>query len=202
MKKSIRVPRVEGFEKLEQFATDTIECINWAEYPYKPSVRFYIGYTEEALLVRYEVEEAHTKAICTTANGPVWEDSCVELFIKEPDSPFYFNFETNCIGVGLSAKRRSRSDCAHFTPEQAAPIVRHSSLPATPIDIKDGRWSLELTLPFSVLELNGTPERLLANLYKCGDGTTPIHFVSWSPIGVEQPDFHRPEWFGELIFDK
>ncbi|MBR3931598.1 MAG: hypothetical protein IKJ46_03350, partial [Tidjanibacter sp.] len=32
--------------------------------------------------------------------------------------------------------------------------------------------------------------------------TDPVHFVSWSPIGVEQPDFHRPEWFGELVLEK
>lgn len=202
MKKSIRVPRVEGFDHPEQFATDTIECINWSEYPYKPSVRFHIGHNDTSLLVRYEVEEAHTKAVCTTANGPVWKDSCVELFVKEPESDFYFNFETNCIGVGLSAKRRSRTDCAHFTAEQAAPIVRRSSLPAEPIDIKDGKWSLEVELPFAVLDIEGTPERLLANLYKCGDDTDPVHFVSWSPIGVEQPDFHRPEWFGELVLEK
>ena len=118
---------MEGFDHLEQFATDTIECINWSEYLYKPSVRFHIGHNGTSLLVRYEVEEAHTKAVCTTANGPVWEDSCVELFVKEPESAFYFNFETNCIGVGLSAKRRSRTECTHFTEEQAAPIVRRSS---------------------------------------------------------------------------
>lgn len=202
MKKSIRVPRVEGFGRLEQFATDTIECVNWNEFPYKPSVRFYIGHNGEAILVRYEVEEAHTKAVCTTPNGPVWEDSCVEFFVRVPQSPFYFNFETNCVGVGLSAKRLSRSECSHFTPEQDAPIVRHSSLPAEPIDIKNGKWNLELTLPFAVLDLEGTPDRLEANLYKCGDGTDPVHFVSWSPIEVATPNFHCPEWFGELIFEK
>ena len=202
MKKSINVPRVEGFNKLEQFATDTIECVNWAEYPYAPTVRFHIAHNGEAILVRYEVEELHTKAVCTTANGPGWEDSCVEFFVKEPDSPFYFNFETNCIGVGLSAKRRSRSDFAHFTPEQHAPIVRRSSLPAEPIDIKDGKWTLELTIPFATLGLDATPARLEANLYKCGDATSPAHYVSWSPIGVEKPDFHRPEWFGELILER
>ena len=202
MKKSINVPRVEGFDHLEQFATDTIECVNWAEFPYKPSVRFYIAHNGKALLVRYEVEEVNTKAVCTTANGPVWEDSCVEFFVKAPGSPFYFNFETNCIGVGLSAKRRSRSDFAHFTPEQDAPVVRHSSLPAEPIDIQNGRWTLDLTIPFATLELDTIPEILEANLYKCGDATTPTHYVSWSPIGLEQPNFHCPEWFGQLILEK
>lgn len=202
MKKSINVPRVTNFEELERFATDTIECINWQEYPYKPTVRFRIAHNGSAVLVRFDVEEVHTKAVCTNTNGPVWEDSCVEFFVKEPNAPHYFNFETNCIGVGLAAKRLSRTECTHLSEEEQSAIVRRSSLPKEPCDMANGVWSLELEVPFAVLGIEGVPEVLEANLYKCGDGTTPMHFVSWSPIGVTSPDFHRPEWFGKLIFEQ
>ena len=193
------MPRVEGFEKLEQFATDTIECINWAEYPYKPSVRFYIGYTEEALLVRYEVEEAHTKAICTTANGPVWEDSCVELFIANPKGEGYFNFEINCVGTLLAAFRQSRTDAEHFSEEKLSKIRRFGSIPHDVIDSRgEGqRWWMVVIVPFSVLGLERAPESLRLNLYKCGDKCDDMHFLSWNPIKLEQPNFHCPEFFGE-----
>ena len=46
------------------------------------------------------------------------------------------------------------------------------------------------------------PDTVSANFYKCGDKTAHIHFVSWSPIGCEKPDFHRPEYFGTLEFAK
>ena len=39
-----------------------------------------------------------------------------------------------------------------------------------------------------------------ANFYKCGDKTLQPHFLSWSPIHSEKPDFHRPEDFGIINF--
>ena len=35
--------------------------------------------------------------------------------------------------------------------------------------------------------------------YKCGDKTAHPHFLSWNPVGTPAPDFHRPDFFGELI---
>ena len=43
------------------------------------------------------------------------------------------------------------------------------------------------------------PESIRANFYKCGDKTAHPHYLSWSPIDTPKPDFHRPEFFGELI---
>ena len=39
------------------------------------------------------------------------------------------------------------------------------------------------------------------NFYKCGDETDYPHFGMWNPVGTEKPDFHRPEYFGELIIE-
>ncbi|WP_350005689.1 carbohydrate-binding family 9-like protein, partial [Phocaeicola dorei] len=40
-----------------------------------------------------------------------------------------------------------------------------------------------------------------ANFYKCGDELQKPHFLSWSPIKIEKPDFHRPDFFGLLEFE-
>lgn len=40
-----------------------------------------------------------------------------------------------------------------------------------------------------------------ANFYKCGDALKKPHFLSWSPINIEKPDFHRPDFFGEITFE-
>jgi hypothetical protein len=40
-----------------------------------------------------------------------------------------------------------------------------------------------------------------ANFYKCGDETETPHFGAWSPVQTPQPDFHRPEFFGRLVFE-
>ena len=63
-------------------------------------------------------------------------------------------------------------------------------------------WEVALVIPaqlFAVQPLRleaGTVLR--ANFYKCGDELSVPHFLSWNPIEVSQPDFHRPEYFGEL----
>ncbi|MFR4039417.1 MAG: carbohydrate-binding family 9-like protein, partial [Butyricimonas faecalis] len=38
------------------------------------------------------------------------------------------------------------------------------------------------------------------NIHKCGNKLPHPHFVTWNPIPTEKPDFHRPEFFGTLIF--
>ena len=36
---------------------------------------------------------------------------------------------------------------------------------------------------------------------KCGDDTAVPHFLSWNPIGAPRPNFHTPEYFGEIHFE-
>jgi hypothetical protein len=38
------------------------------------------------------------------------------------------------------------------------------------------------------------------NIYKCGDALPVPHYVSWRPIDTPDPDFHRPEYFGQIVF--
>lgn len=198
------VPSVGSFAELERFAKVSIDHVCWpSDFPYAPEVALAIAHTSDRLLLRFDVTEDNIKALCTEANGPVWKDSCCEFFVKVPDTEHYFNFETNCIGTGLAAKRLSRENCEHFAPEQMAKVLRRSSLPPVPVDMKQtASWSLELEVPFALLGCEDCPERLLANFYKCGDGTNKPHYLSWNPVMTEKPDFHRPEYFGELILEK
>jgi hypothetical protein len=39
------------------------------------------------------------------------------------------------------------------------------------------------------------------NVYKCGDNLPVPHFISWNPITTENPDFHRPDFFGQMKFE-
>lgn len=197
--KTLELPLVEGFGKLNLFASAKISELPWEkDFPYCPDVTLYIAHTTDALLLRFDVEEDNIKALCVSSNGPVWEDSCVEFFVRTPKSPFYYNFETNCIGTGLASKRLSRESCRHFSPAMMDQVKRKSSLPHTQINTGKGRWTLELTVPFKVLDCGQKPEMLLANFYKCGDKTEHPHFVAWSPIDNPKPNFHLPEFFGQL----
>ena len=200
MAESITVPYVSGFGGLQRFNRFAIDCVPWPDaFPYKPEVEVAIAHSDRSLLVRFDVEEEGCRAVCTEPNGPVWEDSCVEFFVKKPHSRYYFNFETSCIGVGLAGKRRSRSDFRHFTPEEMALIKRRAALPCKPFEAKEStKWSVELEIPFATLGCTGKPAELRANFYKCGDRTLRPHYLSWSPVLTPSPDFHRPEYFGKL----
>jgi hypothetical protein len=182
----------------DRLESQPIDCVNWSEFPYAPRVSFRIAHSDDALAIMFEVEEEHVRAVTLDSNGPVWEDSCVEFFVKGPQGEGYFNFEINCIGTALAAFRRSRTDADHFDEERMKQVRHFGSLPHAPINSQgEGqRWWMIEVIPFSLLGFERAPEYIEANLYKCGDGCNRAHFLSWSPIDLPEPNFHCPQFFG------
>ena len=41
-----------------------------------------------------------------------------------------------------------------------------------------------------------------ANFYKCADASSHPHWLTWAPVDWPQPDFHRKEFFGTLVFEQ
>ena len=187
-------------EALAGVDPQAIDCVNWNEFPYAPSVNFKLAYSDKALAVMFEVSEAHVRAAAMESNGPVWEDSCVEFFIMTSDGKHYINIEMNCVGTILAARRTSRHDAVHFSEDKLSAIRHFTSLPHEPIDAREegqNWWAVEV-IPFESLGFEQKPDSLRANLYKCGDKCDTPHFLSWSPIGLPQPDFHCPDFFGKI----
>lgn len=177
---------------------------NWAsEFPYAPDVVARMAYSATALVVMFDVAEEHLRAVELNNNGRVWEDSCVEFFVANPLGEGYYNFECNAIGTLLAAKRLSREEATHFSDSALQSIVRFGSLEHKKIDICSlSQWWIAEIIPFAVLGLTSAPKALKANLYKCGDNLLHPHFMSWSAVGCAKPDFHRPEYFGQLTFEE
>ena len=86
MKKVIEVPFVAGLcdkplsqvsEILEaQGVRQAIDCVDWPnEFPYKPITSFYIARDKECLYINYFVKGNYLRAVNSTDNSPVWEDS-------------------------------------------------------------------------------------------------------------------------------
>ena len=187
-------------EALAGIEPQAIDCVNWNEFPYAPSVNFKLAYSDKAIAVMFEVSEKHVRAAAMESNGPVWEDSCVEFFIMTSDGKHYINIEMNCVGTILAARRTSRHDAVHFSEDKLSAIRHFTSLPHEPIDAREegqNWWAVEV-IPFESLGFEQKPESVRANLYKCGDKCDTPHFLSWSPIGLPQPDFHCPDFFGKI----
>lgn len=196
-----------AFAKVE---SHPIACCNWPDgYPYAPEVRFRMFHTGELLLLRFDVAENYTAARVTEDNGEVWTDSCVEFFLAVGDETGYYNFETTCIGRMLLGFRHTHADAVHAAPEIMASVTRLTTLPfGETFEEREGdnRWSLTLAIPpqalfrHEIADWSGVEGRV--NLYKCGDKLSHPHFLSWRPIQTENPDFHRPEYFERVIFEK
>lgn len=189
----------------ESVGFETIDTVNWpGSYSVRPDARFNIARSSKAFFIHFVVNEKQIKAIYSEDQDPVWQDSCVEFFCQVPGSKTYFNFEFNCIGTCLATERKSRTeDVSPLSAEKMSQIKRYASLGNEPFEEKQGNfdWTLTVEIPFKLLGIDpdNLPASIKANFYKCGDETSVPHYVSWSPIEVENPDFHRPEFFGELV---
>ncbi len=215
MKKVIEVPCIAELSGMdlaqvgevleEKGVRQAIDCVNWPEeFPKKPIASYSIGRDSKYLYIDYFVRGKYLRAVNSENNSPVWQDSCVEFFLQKPGEKYYYNFEFNCIGTALASRRTSRHDAEHFPAEMMQKILRHSSVGTEPFSEKEGifPWSLTVAIPFELVGLDGDnlPDGFAANFYKCADGSSLPHYLSWSPIAVEKPDFHRPDFFGELQF--
>ena len=161
-----------------------------------------IAYDDEAILVRLRTVEKVIRAVESGPLGSPCEDSCLEFFFSPMENDLrYFNIEFNSVGClylgfGSSIKDLVRliwaDDNNLFAPE----IVK-----------SDGEWEVTYRIPYSFVRcffpdfsvFSG--KRIRANCYKCADFSEPPHYISWSPIVGEPFRYHRPECFGEMIFE-
>lgn len=189
---------------LDQYAAKApIATVNWPEYPERPEVEALIARSSHSLFLKFDVTEQSVRGTYTDDGSPVYQDSCVEFFVRHPDGRRYLNFEFNCLGTCDAARRQSRELAAPLVPTEYQRIRRHASLGRTPVAIDDKAtsWRLLIEIPFELMDLDGQalPSALRVNFYKCGDLTKRPHFLSWNPIELPTPNFHCPEYFGEAL---
>ncbi|MEF9950860.1 MAG: carbohydrate-binding family 9-like protein [Mucinivorans sp.] len=188
-----------------------IACNNWSkEYPYTPSANFSAAYDDQALYLRFRVIEDCAKALVGEDQGAVWTDSAVEFFISFDDTGYY-NFEFNCIGRALLAFRKQKPSPEVASPEVMAMIERDSTLGSECfeeryLDAGDKvNWELNVRIPREVFFRHKIEcfdgLRARGNFYKCGDGLSKPHYLSWSPIDTPAPNFHVEQFFGDLHFE-
>ena len=181
-----------------------LDCVNWPDrFPYAPQTSFRIATDGTHLYIYYETRGIGLRAVALQDNGAVWEDSCVEFFVQVPGQDCYRNFEVNCIGTLLASEKTPGSASKRFSESELATIRRYPSLEHKAIDLPEGEysWDMLLIIPIARLGLDRLPQTLRANFYKCGDKTSRPHYLSWNPIAFERPNFHLPEFFGELRFE-
>lgn len=190
----------------EQGSRQTIECVNWKEeYPYRPLTAISIAHSGTHIYIDFAVRGNYLRAVNFENNSSVHQDSCVEFFVCPNGELPYYNFEFNCIGTIHAAKRMDRhSGCPLSAPELNS-VKRYPSCGTKPFEEVEGMfaWNLLVAIPLEVMGLKyeGKPIAMKGNFYKCGDLTSAPHFLSWAPINTPNPDFHRPEFFANIILE-
>ena len=137
-------------------------------------------------------------------DGMVCMDSCMEFFfgMHNPDAKSinYLNLECNSIGVTFIS----------FGEERHGRVFLDSlGVERFPVSVNVGEngWDVFWFVPesdlkkiFGLSEINENTV-MRGNFYKC-DENAKAPFGSWAPIVAPKPDFHRPEYFGEITITK
>ena len=209
--KTIEIPFVPSLETLDFQALDlaleeqgvkaAIDSVNWPDaFPYRPDCNVTLAHDGRNIAMLFHVRGLDLRAMETEDNGRMWEDSCVEFFVQDPSGEKYYNFELTCAGRLLASEGATRHDRPRRGPEVLGRVRRYTTVEGAPFQ-KDGgiySWTAGMLIPMDLFGADGV-RKLRANFYKCGDKTAHMHFVSWNPIDLPKPDFHRPDFFGELI---
>lgn len=195
-------------QSMQKLVSHNVSNVNWpSSHPSVPKVQFKIGHNGTYLYIHFFVEENEVLAKTTEDNGPVWTDSCVEFFVSFGDSPYYYNAEFSCIGKALLGYRKDKKDSVHASQQVMGSIDRYSSLGNQPFGKKQGRfeWDMLVVIPASAYWNSGLTSfsgiKAKGNVYKCGDDLSEPHYLSWNPVLTENPNFHTPNYFGELVFE-
>jgi hypothetical protein len=190
-----------------------IGCFRPESTSHQPLVRCKLLYDDSHLYGLFLAQDRYVRCVHTGFQTPVYEDSCVEVFLQPKPDKGYFNFEFNCGGALLASyvtnPARINGQVAAAKPlstEEGRQVAVYHSLPSIiESEIEDEvAWSLEFSIPFALLtsyvgglgKVEGRQWR--GNLYKCGNRTSHPHWASWSPLSDR--NFHAPWDFGTLRF--
>ena len=161
-----------------------------------------LAYDDEAILVRLWTEEYEHRATETGPVGAPYEDCCLEFFFRPMENdPRYFNFENNAIGCCYLGIGSGLHDLVRLIPDTEEDLFSRK------VTKFEGGWEITYKFPYSFIR-RFFPEfkvyegkRIRANCFKCADLTEPPHYLSWSPVTEENFTFHKPECFGEMVFE-
>jgi hypothetical protein len=211
IKKLLHISNQSSFSEIINALSESewikLSHTNWEEFPYKPDVSLRIGHDGLNIFLCFRVSEKSIRAKYARDFEDVWKDSCVEFFISPEKNEYYYNYEFNCIGSAILCYGQGREKREPASLEIMQSIKRYSSLGYKPIDSLKGQfnWELLLVIPGKTLFREAIKSfsglGMKANFYKCGDELPLPHFLSWSEVKTKSPDFHRPEFFGDIFFE-
>ncbi|NMB98033.1 MAG: hypothetical protein GYA02_15745 [Clostridiaceae bacterium] len=201
-------PLEKIWDSIEELSIDNYL---WENNGYEPITKAKLFYTDTNLHIFFKSYEEEISVTYFNMNEDVYKNSCVEFFVNpNPDKDDrYLNFEMNAAGTLLLGLGVNRHERKRFYIENFKEFFNIKSLVTEKnlANYEGNYWTVEYSIPLTFLEeiygnLNMTSgHKMKANFYKCGDETRYPHYGCLNKLLNKEPDFHRPEYFGDLILD-
>ena len=165
----------------------------WKKYfnGYKTKAKLF--HTDEAIYVFMKTTETEILSKRIRRNSLVCLESCMEFFFSPSEmDKRYFNFEISTKGTMFSGLCKSQKDLIKLYDDINIFDIKT-------VILNEG-WELYFKVPFSFIKkyFNQVSPVIRGNFYKCAEKTKHPHFDIWNDIKSNTPDFHSPQFFGEL----
>lgn len=178
-----------------------------------------LGYSDDALYVRFECKDRDIWWTMEKHNDPIYEEEVVEIFIEagDEDSRAYYEFEVNPGGTAFWGRVQN-------------PNLDRSNIELDFIDVDssalnwivdryedEDRWVATIEVPWGEITTeDDLPQAWRANFYRVDRPSQPktasvvpgaevpapkvteSEFSAWSPTLVSPADYHQPTRFGHL----
>ncbi|MBQ7800545.1 MAG: hypothetical protein IJ370_08620 [Oscillospiraceae bacterium] len=179
-----------------------IDIFCWT-YNYKPKTFAQLVFIEgKEIRAKLTCYETDPETRCDTFGQDVWKDSCLEFFAAfNPETPdIYVNCEMNSAGAALMAL--GNNDVENRV--SADKILGH--IPYFAGEVFEDHWCAEVRLTVEDIKTLFGVEikrgfKFKGNFFKCGDETKFEHYGMWCRSVAVIPQFHRPQYFGDLVID-
>lgn len=205
-------PRIDG--KPDEAVWEKAQVIDrfpsfWSNTDTGTGTRARLLWDADAFYFTASMTDAEMRAFGDKRNDHLWDGDVFELFFKpSSDRPEYYEFQVNPKSVILELPIPKRG----FDFNKLAALPPHGFFAVAVVDgtldkpgDKDKGWTVEGRIPWSAFSPTGGRPKAGAtwNFALCRydygpDGTDPI-LMSSAPL--TQPNFHRYEDYGKLLFE-
>lgn len=199
--KSYTIARIDGEPDWGVIAQLDIDDVEWTD-SFGIRAHAQLCHDGQTLYVRMWAEEQDVRATYLADDffANCYEDSCLEFFLAPVTGDArYLNFEANpnlamCNEIGTQKEGRIRLYFGEY--------VEYESFART-----ESGWEIIYGIPFEYIrtlypEFKPDPGlEMRGNFYKCGNLTAHKHYLAWSHVDSDTPNFHVPESFGVLVLE-
>lgn len=162
-----------------------------------------MAYTEEFLVIGYQVWDVDIYATLTDRKAKVWQEEAVELFIRyesmEPNQ--YYEFQLSPKNVLRDLQITNRRGCQLEINDHWTCHGMKTAVQKIMCDSFRG-WTAEMALPLASLIKSSEKSNVLAQNWRMNvfriDRKPRLEFSAWAP--TYQDTFHVLDRFGTLIF--